>query len=87
MLAVEALRVVMAEVDVEVGSVLARRGFSASALLTDVLLVVAVRGDAEVRTRRLLLEASFVTLIGVMWLLSLPRLRFASSSSCAAGDG
>jgi hypothetical protein len=59
----------MAEVDVEVGSVLARRGFSASALLTDALLallVVAVRGDAEGRTRRLLFEAFFATLIGVV---------------------
>lgn len=59
----------MAEVDVEVGSVLARRGFSASALLTDALLallVVAVRGDTEDRTRRLLLEAFFAALIGVV---------------------
>lgn len=85
-LAVEVLRVVRAEVDVEVGSVLARRGFSASALFTDnlvALLVVAVRGDAEGRARRLLSEGFFVILIGVVCVLLFPRLRFSSSSSCA----
>ena len=68
-LAVEALRVVMAEVDVEVGNVLARRGFSASALFTDALLallVVAVCGEAEGRTRRLLFKAFIATLVGVV---------------------
>jgi hypothetical protein len=60
----------MAEVDVEVGSVLGRRGlFSASALFTDALLallVAAVRGEAEGRTRRLLFEAFIATLVGVV---------------------
>lgn len=90
MLAVEALRVVKAELSVKVGSVLARRGFSASALFADTLfavLVVALCRDTEGHARTLFFEAFFVILIGVVWALSFPRLRFSSTRNCAAGGG